>query len=145
MLRLAQLADVDLAVQLMSEFYQESGYALHPQRGREAIRGLVADPELGRLWLIEADGATAGYVALTFGWSLEYQGRDAFIDDLYLRSAFRARGLGTRVMEQVEVEARALGVEALHLEVGRDNQAGRALYSRRGFRDNDRQLLTKRL
>jgi ribosomal protein S18 acetylase RimI-like enzyme len=48
-------------------------------------------------------------------------------------------------MEQVEAEARALGVQALHLEVARDNQAGQALYFRRGFRANDRQLLSKRL
>ena len=114
-------------------------------RGRAAIHGLVADASRGRLWLIEPGGETAGYVALTFGWSLEYLGRDAFIDDLYLRAPFRGRGLGTRVMEQVEAEARAHDVQALHLEVGRDNRAGQALYFRRGFRDNDRQLLSKRL
>jgi ribosomal protein S18 acetylase RimI-like enzyme len=144
-LRRAGLADLDLAVELMREFYGESGFTLHEERGREALRGLVADPVLGRLWLVEDAGAVAGYVALTFGWSIEYQGRDAFVDDLYLRRDFRGRGLGTRVMEQVEAEARALGVQALHLEVARDNQAGQALYFRRGFRANDRQLLSKRL
>ena len=145
MLRRAGLADLDLAVELMREFYEESGFTLHEQRGREAMRGLVADPVLGRLWLVEDAGAVAGYIALTFGWSIEYQGRDAFVDDLYLRRDFRGRGLGTRVMEEVEAEARALGVQALHLEVARDNRAGQALYFRRGFRDNDRQLLSKRL
>jgi GNAT superfamily N-acetyltransferase len=144
-LRLATLADVDLVVLLMSEFYQESNFELEPVRGRAAIHGLVADASRGRLWLIEQDGQTAGYVALTFGWSLEYLGRDAFIDDLYLRAPFRGQGLGTRVMERVEAEARAHGVQALHLEVGRDNHAGKALYFRSGFRDNDRQLLSKRL
>jgi ribosomal protein S18 acetylase RimI-like enzyme len=144
-LRLAALADVDLVAELMAEFYQESGFTLEPVRGRAAIHGLVADASRGRLWLIEQDGATAGYVALTFGWSLEYLGRDAFIDDLYLRAPFRGRGLGTRVMAEVEAEARSHDVQALHLEVGRDNRAGLALYFRRGFRDNDRQLLSKRL
>jgi ribosomal protein S18 acetylase RimI-like enzyme len=145
MLRRAGLADLDLAVELMREFYEESGFTLQLERGREAMRGLVADPVLGRLWLVEEAGAVAGYIALTFGWSIEYQGRDAFVDDLYLRRDFRGRGIGTRVMEEVEAEARALGVQALHLEVARDNRAGQALYFRRGFRDNDRQLLSKRL
>ena len=67
------------------------------------------------------------------------------MDDLYLRPAFRARGLGTRAIEQVETEARALGVRALHLEVERGNAAGRSLYARRGFAGNDRLLLSKRL
>jgi len=34
---------------------------------------------------------------------------------------------------------------AVHLEVGRDNRAAKALYERFGFRGNDRQLLTMRL
>lgn len=144
-LRLATPADVELATQLMREFYQESGYAFEPVRGRAVIQELIADVSLGRLWLIDEQAETVGYIALTFGWSLEYLGRDAFIDDLYLRPSFRGRGLGTRVMEQVEEHARALDVQALHLEVGRENRAGQALYFRRGFRDTDRQLLTKRL
>jgi GNAT superfamily N-acetyltransferase len=129
----------------MREYYAESGYPFDAQRHAEAIRGLIDDASRGRLWWIEDGGETAGYVALTFGWSLEYQGRDAFVDDLYLRKAFRARGLGTRAIERVEAEARALGVRALHLEVERENAAGRSLYARRGFRGNDRLLLSKRL
>jgi ribosomal protein S18 acetylase RimI-like enzyme len=144
-LRLAGPDDVATLADWMREFYTEQGYPFDPARHTEAIRGLVADPTLGRLWWIEEDDARAGYVALCFGWSLEYQGRDAFVDDLYLRPAFRGRGLGARVMEAVEREARALGVRALHLEVERDNDPARALYERRGLRDTGRQLLTKRL
>jgi hypothetical protein len=48
-LRRAGLADLDLAVELMREFYGESGFTLHEERGLEALRGLVADPVLGRL------------------------------------------------------------------------------------------------
>jgi ribosomal protein S18 acetylase RimI-like enzyme len=36
-------------------------------------------------------------------------------------------------------------VRALHLEVERTNASAEALYRRRGFRDNDRRLLTKLL
>ena len=48
-------------------------------------------------------------------------------------------------MREVEEQARALGVRALHLEVERDNDAGLALYAKRGLRDQGRQLLSKRL
>ena len=145
MLRLARPDDVALLAEWMREYYAEQGYPFDPARHAEAIRGLVADPALGRLWWIEDGGARAGYVALCFGWSLEYQGRDAFVDDLYLRPAFRGRGLGARVMEAVEREARELGVRALHLEVERSNDPARALYEKRGLRDTGRQLLSKRL
>ena len=145
MLRRAAAADVARLTEWMRDDYAEAGYAFDAARHGEAIRALVADASLGRLWWIEDAGETAGYVALCFGWSLEYQGRDAFVDDLYLRPAFRRRGLGERALAAVEAEARALGVRRLHLEVERDNDAGRALYARRGFLGNDRLLLSKPL
>lgn len=144
-IRLAVAGDVERVAAFMHAFHAESGYALDHAAADRALATLVADPGLGRLWVIEHDESPAGYVAVTFGFSLEYLGRDAFIDDLYLEPACRGAGLGTRVLEAVESECRALGVNALHLEVERGNEAARSLYRRRGFRSNDRLLLTKRL
>ncbi len=42
------------------------------------------------------DGTAAGYAALTFGFSLEVGGRDAFIDELFLIEAARGKGRYTR-------------------------------------------------
>jgi ribosomal protein S18 acetylase RimI-like enzyme len=67
------------------------------------------------------------------------------VDDLYLVPAQRGRGLGRAALERVEAAARELGVRALHLEVERENESARELYRRRGFRDNDRLLMTKML
>jgi ribosomal protein S18 acetylase RimI-like enzyme len=76
---------------------------------------------------------------------MEYGGRDAFIDDLFIRPAFRGKGLGRSALAEVRSAALSLGVRALHLEVGRDNSAAQALYRRAGFEDSGRQLLTLRL
>ena len=144
-IRLATPDDLDRVAALMAAFYAESGYPLDGARARAALAALIGDPGLGRLWLILHEGEPVGYVAVTFGFSLEYLGRDAFIDDLFIEAPFRGAGLGTRVLEAVEPACRALGVRALHLEVERSNEAGQALYRRRGFRNNDRRLLTLRL
>ncbi len=144
-LRLAAQHDVPLATELMREFYAESGYRLDADRAAAALAALAAEPALGRLWLIEDAREPVGYVALCFGWSLEYHGRDAFVDDLYLRPAARGKGLGSRALEAVAAESVALGVHALHLEVERVNAPAQALYRKLGFRDNERQLLTRRL
>lgn len=144
-LRPAATDDVDRLLAMMAAFYAESGYPLDHAAARSALAELASDPALGRLWVIEVEGAPAGYVAVTFGFSLEYLGRDAFVDDFYIEAPHRGRGLGNAVLERVEEECRRLGVNALHLEVGRDNAAGQALYRKRGFRDNDRQLLTLRI
>jgi ribosomal protein S18 acetylase RimI-like enzyme len=79
------------------------------------------------------------------GYSIEYGGRDAFIDDLYLVPEARGRGLGARVMDFVEEQALMLGVKALHLEVEIANDRAYGLYRRRGFAESGRRLLSKRL
>ena len=96
----------------------------------------------------EAAGAAAsllGYLAVTFGWSLEWGGRDAFVDELYLAPSHRGGGIGRTAIALAEDACRAAGVRALHLEVERENARGRALYARAGFADTERLLLTRRL
>ncbi len=92
------------------------------------------------LWLGEK---RAGYVILTLDYSFEFRGRDAFIDEPYVGPEFRRRGLGRRAMEFVEEKARALNVNALRLEVDRDNDPAVELYRRTGYADQGRHLMTK--
>lgn len=80
-----------------------------------------------------------------FGFSFEYGGRDAFIDELYLDKAYRGKGHGKAVLEQAAIEAKELGVKAIHLEVERHNASGRKLYTKSGFETSDRELMSKRL
>jgi GNAT superfamily N-acetyltransferase len=80
---------------------------------------------------------------LACGFSLEYRGRDAFVDELYVRPDRRDRGIGSRILDAMEAECRRRGIVALHLEVDHDNPDGRRLYLRRGFADHARHLMTK--
>ncbi len=143
--RRATPADVPVLVELMAEFYAESAMPLDRAAVGGVFRGLLADPARGAVWLVLADGAPAGYVVLTVGFSMEYGGLDAFVDDLFVRPAHRRRGLGRAALDTLVAECRRRGVQALHLEVARDNQSAKALYEGFGFRGNDRQLLTLRL
>lgn len=105
---------------------------------RRAVAGLLADDRLGVVFAISEDGAWAGYAALTWGYSIEFRGRDAFIDELYLREPYRGRGIGSRVLEAIRDHAAAMGIRALHLEVDPDNEPARSAYARFGFEARDR-------
>lgn len=144
-LRAATPGDCPLLVALMSEFYAESGYPLNRRRAEAAFSELLADQGLGQVWLIQAEPGPVGYVVLTLGYSMEFGGRDAFVDDLFIRPTFRGRGLGKLALAAVRAACEERGVRALHLEVGRDNAAAQSLYRRVGFVDTDRQLLTLKL
>ena len=144
-IRIATTADLAMLVDLMTDFYRESAFTLQPDSARVAFERLLADPALGRIWICEQDGEAAGYIVLTVGFSMEYGGRDAFVDDLFVRPPFRGRGLGKQLLDTLIAECRRRDVRALHLEVDRANDRGHALYRSRGFVDNDRQLLTMKL
>jgi GNAT superfamily N-acetyltransferase len=99
---------------------------------------LGPDSSLGRVWLVRCAGEAVGYAALTYGYSIEFQGRDAFVDELFLVPQVRGRGFGSEVLGRVRAEAIALGLVALHLEVARDNSQARRLYERWGFEARER-------
>jgi ribosomal protein S18 acetylase RimI-like enzyme len=110
---------------------------------RAPLEKFLAHPELGRAWLVQHEEKAVGYVILTLGYSFEYRGVDAFIDELYVEAQWRRRGFGRQAMEYVEAQARALGVNALHLEVDRGNDAAIELYRRAGYEDHGRHLMTR--
>jgi ribosomal protein S18 acetylase RimI-like enzyme len=80
---------------------------------------------------------------LTIGFSFEFHGHDAFIDELYIDQVHRRRGFGRQAVAFLEEKAREIGVKAVHLEVDRGNDPAFELYRRVGYEDHDRFLMTK--
>lgn len=86
-----------------------------------------------------------GYLVVTLGFSLEYGGTDAFIDEVYLEPAARGRRLGTMAFQLAEDWCRSRGVRALDLEVEHDKLDAPRLYLRLGYNEHQRHLMTKML
>ena len=143
--RLANDTDVNTILPFMRQFYAIDQYPFDELIARTALTDMVRDSSLGRVWLIYNRDKVIGYLVITFGYSLEYHGRDAFIDELFIEANYRHQGIGTKVMEFALEACRELGVHALHLDVERTNIAGQALYRKFGFENHDRYLLTRRL
>ena len=141
--KLADAADINPLIELMRGLYEFDHLAFDEQIARDGLSKLLSDASLGRIWLIQCGGETIGYVVLTFGFSLEFHGRNAIVDELYIRPNDRSRGAGKRALEFVAEECRALGIRALHLEVERANTNAQAVYRKSGFKDHDRYLMTK--
>ncbi len=139
----AGAGDEGALVEMMREFNEHEGIRFDERAVRDALGLLLADASLGRVWFIGAGAETLGYLVLTFGFSLEFRGRDAFIDELFVRDEFRGRGLGASAIRFAEGVRRERGVRALHLEVERANTGAQSVYRKAGFKDHDRYLLTK--
>ena len=132
-------------LQMMNDFYQMNDYHFRETEKSRLFEEFIGNDNLGKFWVVTLSGKIIGYIILTFGFSFEYGGRDAFIDELYLKEEFRNRGLGKLILESVEFFAVKHKVKAIHLEVEETNVAGNRLYIKAGFSSNERGLMTKRL
>jgi GNAT superfamily N-acetyltransferase len=138
-LREAGPADVPELTGLMRGFYAESGFVLDEERARAGFEALLADPRLGRVWLIGREaskagaGAAVGYIVVTFVFAMEYGGIAATVDDFFVRPEARGEGLGKAALAEVRRACAGVGMRALRVEVGGDNPAARAVYRSAGF------------
>jgi len=137
----AVASDLPSLLEMMAEFYAESGYELNRAQAEAGFLALLADERLGGVWMAESGGKAAGYVVLTLCFSMEYAGVAGFVDDLFVRASHRGSGLAGALLECVGGHARARGVRALFVEVSPDNAPAQRVYRRFGFRETDRQLL----
>lgn len=140
--RIANVSDVELLLDFMRDYYAFDGHGYDRDKGRAALIPLLENPNFGRTWIILDGDSPVGYAVLCFGYSLEWLGRDAFVDELYLVEAYRGRGWGKRTMVFLEGAARELGIRALHLGVVKGNTALQ-LYESVGFRKHDSTFLSK--
>ena len=94
--------------------------------------------EGGALFLAEHDGDLVGYAICereeggspTWEWPPDLLA----IVDFVVLPEHRGKGVGDRLMQAVEEEARERGVAALDLNVAAPNEVARRFYERHGFR-----------
>jgi ribosomal protein S18 acetylase RimI-like enzyme len=143
----ARAEDVDLIAPLMADFNAEEHIPWRPQTMLPALRALIEAPDLGLALLArDADtGAALGYTLATFGYDVEFSGRDAFITELFVHERARGLGIGRQLLEAITAALRARDVKAAHLMVRPENERARALYAQQGFQLIPRLLMTRTL
>ena len=81
---------------------------------------------------------------ICFGWSVEFGGLDAIIDEIYVRPGVRGRGIASETLIALPRALAAGGLKAIHLEVDRTNNAALKVYTRAGFRPREDHMLMSR-
>jgi len=139
--------DEDAIVPLMLEFNRSEGVTWKPAPMTAALRRLLREPELGLVVVARQGdaGPVAGYGIATFGYDLEFAGRDAFVTELFVSEPHRRKGLGRGVLAALVELLRARDTRAVHLMVNPDNERARSLYARLGFVVSPRIMMTREL
>jgi ribosomal protein S18 acetylase RimI-like enzyme len=144
-IRAATPEDEPELLRMMRQLANEEPGKIHfdEPAARASLRRFRALPAFGGVWMLSEGDKPVGYIVLTVGFSFEFHGHDAFIDELYVDAAYRRRGHGRKAVAFIEEKAREMGVNAIHLEVDRGNDPARELYRRTGYADHHRFLMTK--
>ena len=129
-MRRAELNDISALVDLMAEFYAESGYELDRRRAAAAFADVMEDERLGAVWVL---GDAVGHVVITVRYAMEYAGMVASVDDLYVRPESRRRGLAREALAGVREWCVGKGLRAVTVEAGVENEAALGAYRRSGF------------
>jgi len=119
--------------ELFLEYANSLGFSLCFQNFEQEVAALPGDyaPPGGRLLVANYERQLAGCAALH-----SIDGDICEMKRLYLRPAFRGKGLGRALTERILQDARAIGYRRLRLDtVGPVMQDAVAMYHRMGFQE----------
>ena len=143
---LAEMPDSPNARQALRAYFTEivKRYQGRPTNNTEIDQVLLDEssdelrPPTGAFWVATIGGQIAGCAGLRY---IEPAGTEAAhptlgeVTRVYVSSAARRQGLGSKLLDTVERHARERGISRLRLDVRGDLVEARALYARRGYRE----------
>jgi ribosomal protein S18 acetylase RimI-like enzyme len=140
--RQARISDAADLLQLIRAYYRFDRIRFRSNTIDPALRKLLRNPSLGRIWIM-CDGANAiGYVVLTFNYDLEFGGLEGIVTDLFILSEYRTRGLGRHALAVGYAYCRSAGIHSVELQVEEDNKAAQKFYLKLGFRKLSRLVMS---
>jgi ribosomal protein S18 acetylase RimI-like enzyme len=137
--------DIELIVIMMQEFYAIDNYPIDLEVSKTLLKAFISNENLGQAWLIIFNNEIVGYVIITFIFSFEYQGKIAFLDELYVSKKSQGNGIGSQTVAFIVKESKKLSLKLIYLEIEKHNQNAQKLYITSGFKLHNRKLMAYKI
>jgi len=142
--RIADMADLGDLFRLMRQLYEDNpGATLNEAEVLAPVTELLTSPSYGRIYVATVGEQVVGSMVICFGFSLEFRGRDAFIDEFVIDRDHRSQRIGSELLEFVVSDISRYQIRALHLEVNSNNRRAADFYRGLGFMSHQRHLMTR--
>lgn len=130
--RMADACDKRAFLEMSREFYSSDAvlHAVDPSFHEKAFAELLRSGTYLTCFVFECGDHVAGYALLSKMFSREAGGMVVWIEEIYVRSAFRGRGVGGAFFAWLRANVPAI---RYRLEVEPSNERAQRLYRRLGF------------
>lgn len=131
----------------MAEEFYHSDAVLHPipaEYHRRAFAEMMRSGQYLSGYIFTDGGNTAGFAVTNRMMQHEAGGVMVWVEDLYIRPAYRGQGLGSRFLAWLEEQLRGDAV-MLRLETEPENERAQELYYRLGYENLNYLQMIKRL
>jgi ribosomal protein S18 acetylase RimI-like enzyme len=141
-----QPSDLTELKQMVFALYQEDSYEqlMTTQKIQQTVDELTDHPERGKILIFTLNVNIVGYAILIYDWSNEYGGVLMTVDELYVKGAWRNRGIARQFFDYLSSSA-SEKIKGIQLEVTSKNQRALAYYKKLNFKLSANTLLMKLL
>ena len=130
----ATSADLPELVQLLGILFdQEAEFTPNAAKQEAALKMILGDPRLGRIYVARDGKKAVAMSSLLFTVSTAEGGKAALFEDLVVHPEYRKQGIGAKLLEYVIGQAREQGVLRLTLLTDMQNEQAQVLYRKLGF------------
>lgn len=133
-IRRAELRDAVAFVEFNQAMaWETEQLRLDPAKLLEGVEGLLAKPQYGFYVVAECDGEVVGGLMITYEWSDWRNKVFWWIQSVYVRPAFRGKGVYRSLYEGVKAMARESDCCGFRLYVEHTNTTAQAVYAKLGM------------
>jgi GNAT superfamily N-acetyltransferase len=103
-IRKGEPGDIETMVTFLYHLFSiEKDFAIDADKNREGLQLLLANQHTRTIYIAEAAGKVVGMVTAQIVVSTSSGGYSILLEDMYVASGFRRKGIGTKLLEQVIV------------------------------------------
>jgi len=134
--RRADESDIPVLSMLAEEFMPQEATG---EKRKEILRHILKNPDY-ELLVAELDGKIAGFIDQWIIHDFAHGAKLSYIQNLYITSKHRKKGVGSRLLEEIIRSAENKGVLEIHVVTEFENEAAINLYRKHGLVEESLQL-----
>lgn len=124
--------DKSIYLEMAQDFYASPAVLSNVPRENlvSSFEEFTSGTPFGDAFIFEEEGSVIGYGVLAYTYSQEAGGKVVWLEEIYVKEAFRGSGIGSAFIDFV---LESIPAKRYRLETEPENEKAAALYRRKGF------------